>query len=99
MPYFGPIAIRDALLVEIKQKVHDVNALPEHHPIRRRLARPGRSVVTLNSFAAHALEWLLETLHNNPSSWDPRQRDWHAANQGGSKDKPEMQPSTKGEST
>jgi hypothetical protein len=69
MSFIGPLAIPDALLVEIKRTVHDVNALPEHHPTRRRLARPGRSVVTLNSFAAHALEWLLETLHNNPSSF------------------------------
>jgi hypothetical protein len=64
MAYIGPIAVRDGLLEEIRITVRRINALPENHMIRQRLTRSSRSFVTTNSFAAYALDWLLETIAN-----------------------------------
>jgi|SRR5579859_1123985 len=68
MAYIGPISIRDELFNELKAKIREINLLPEDHPIRRRLTPPGRSVVSRNSFACYAIEWLLETLANQNDS-------------------------------
>ncbi len=64
MAYIGPISIRDELFKELKARIREINQLPEDHPTRQRLTAPGRSVVSRNSFAGYAIEWLLETLAN-----------------------------------
>ncbi len=64
MTYIVPIGVKDGLANEIKTAIREINNLPEGHPIRQRLTRHGRSYVTMSSFGAYALEWLLETLAN-----------------------------------
>jgi|SRR5579859_3683875 len=64
MAYIGPISIRDELFKELKARIREINQLPQDHPTRQRLTPPGRSVVSRNSFACYAIEWLLETLAN-----------------------------------
>jgi hypothetical protein len=68
MQTFGPVNISDELMRKLKEKVREVNALPEDHPTRRWLTPTHRNFVSVHALGRAALAWLVETLDNqNPT--------------------------------